>query len=125
MPNAKTNTVFETADSLWENLQQQSNMITYRTDSNGILHLPVGRASFAPTQLLENLQAVCQAVQDVKPELYGKGKKKKSGKGKSSKVGKNVKCWLKASLTSTQGRGIPMDLRTVDPTSPFFMKEPA
>jgi large subunit ribosomal protein L1 len=127
MPNAKTNTVFEAADDLWETLQEQSNTITYRTDSNGILQFPIGKSSFEPTKLMENMQAICQTVQDIKPEQYGKGKKKKSSSSKGgggSKVGKNVKYWLRASLSSTQGKGVRMDLRTVDPTSPFFMKEP-
>lgn len=117
MPNPKTNTIFESPSELWTNLQEQSSTITFRTESNGILQFPVGKASFDSTHLLENLQAICQTVQEVKPENYGKGKKKKS-------VGKNVKYWLKASLSSTQGKGVRMDLRTVDPTSPFFMKEP-
>ena len=117
MPNPKTNTIFESPSDLWKNLLEQSSTITFRTESNGILQFPVGKASFPPNQLLENLQAICQTVQEVKPDNYGKGKKKKS-------VGKNVKYWLKASLSSTQGKGVRMDLRTVDPTSPFFMKEP-
>jgi large subunit ribosomal protein L1 len=128
MPNAKTNTVFESPDDLWDTLQEQSNTITYRTDANGILQFPIGKSSFETTQLLENMQAICQTVQDIKPESYGKGKKKKpssgGNKGGGSKVGKNVKYWLRASLSSTQGKGVRMDLRTVDPSSPFFMKEP-
>lgn len=117
MPNPKTNTIFESPSDLWTNLLEQSRTITFRTEANGILQFPVGKASFQSTQLLENLQAICQTVQEVKPDNYGKGKKKKS-------VGKNVKYWLKASLSSTQGKGVRMDMRTVDPTSPFFMKEP-
>jgi len=117
MPNVKTNTIFESPSDLWMNLLEQSSTVTFRTEANGILHFPVGKASFPSIQLLENLQAICQTVQDIKPENYGKGKKKKS-------VGKNVKYWLKASLSSTQGKGIRLDMRTVDPTSPFFMKEP-
>jgi large subunit ribosomal protein L1 len=116
MPNPKTNTVFEEGFTLLEMLQQQSNTITYRTESSGILHFPIGKGSFENHQLLDNLQAICQTVQDQKPESYGKGKKKK-------KMGKNVKYWLRAHLTSTQGKGVRMDLRTVEPTSPFFMKE--
>lgn len=122
MPNAKTGTVFEAPDALWDSLQESSSTITYRTEANGILQVAIGKASFGPQQLLDNLEAVCQTVQDIKPEQYGKGKKKKGGSSK--KVGKNVKYWLKASLSSTQGKGVRMDLRTVDPTSPFFMKEP-
>eukprot|EP00934_Nitzschia_sp_Nitz4_P002238 Nitzschia sp. Nitz4//scaffold83_size84149//49895//51021//NITZ4_005176-RA/size84149-snap-gene-0.136-mRNA-1//-1//CDS//3329558953//2238//frame0 len=117
MPNPKTNTVFEAADDLWDNLLEQSNTITYRTDANGILQFPVGKASFQSQHLLDNLQAICQTVQDIKPESYGKGKKKK-------KMGKNAKYWLRASLSSSQGKGVRMDLRTVDPTSPFFMRDP-
>lgn len=117
MPNPKTNTVFETPADLWETLLEQSNTVTYRTESDGILHFPVGKASFASEQLLDNLQAIFQTVQDVKPENYGKGKKKKA-------MSKNVKYWLRASLSATQGKGIRVDLRTIDPTSPFFMREP-
>ena len=97
--------------------EEASNTITYRTESAGILHFAIGKGSFERDQLLENLQSICQEVQNVKPEQYGKGKKKK-------KMGKNVKYWLKAHLTSTQGKGVRMDLRTIDPTSPFFMKDP-
>ena len=117
MPNPKTNTVFEDGEGLLENLKEQSSTITYRTESNGILHFSIGKASFTPDQLLENMQAICATVQDVKPENYGKGKKKK-------KMGKNVKYWLRAHLSATQGKGVRMDIKTVDPTSPFFMKEP-
>jgi len=117
MPNPKTNTVFDEGSVLLEKLEEQSNTITYRTESSGIMHFPVGKGSFESKQLLDNLQAICQTVQDQKPESYGKGKKKK-------KMGKNVKYWIRAHLTSTQGKGIRMDLRTVDPTSPFFMKDP-
>ncbi len=123
MPNPKTNTVFDDGSSLLTSLREQSNTVTYRTDLNGILHFVVGKGSFAPEQLLENVQTICQTVQEIKPEQYGRSKKKKGG-GKK-KVGKNVKYWLRAHLTATQGKGsVRMDLRTVDPTSPFFMKEP-
>ena len=117
MPNPKTNTVFENPQTLLETLEEQSSTITYRTESNGIMHFAIGKASFKPEQLFENLQAICNTVQEIKPENYGKGKKKK-------KMGKNVKYWLRAHLSATQGKGVRMDLRTVDPTSPFFMKEP-
>lgn len=117
MPNAKTNTVFDDGATLLDTLQEQSNTITYRTESSGIVHFPIGKGSFEKEKLLDNMQAICQTMQDLKPESYGRGKKKK-------KVGKNAKYWLRAHLTSTQGKGIRMDLRTVDPTSPFFMKDP-
>ena len=130
MPNAKTNTVFDEGNSLLEALKIQSSTVTYRTESGGLLHLPIGKSDFTPEQLTENLSAVCLEVQEVKPEQYGRGKKQKNKgggagtKGNSKKQSKNVKYWLKAHLTATQGKGVRLDLRTVDPTSPFFMKEP-
>lgn len=136
MPNVKTNTVFDNItasstaggensdDQLLRTLREQSSTVTYRTDPNGILHFVVGKGSFEPQKLMENMQAICQTVQEVKPESYGKGKKKGGG-GSKGGVGKNVKYWLKAHLSSTQAKGsVRLDLRTVDPTSPFFMKEP-
>jgi large subunit ribosomal protein L1 len=117
MPNPKTNSVFDAAPALLDALDEASSTITYRTEATGILHFAIGKGSFERDQLLENMQKVCQEVQDVKPEQYGKGKMKK-------KMGKNVKYWERAHLTSTQGKGVRMDLRTVDPTSPFFMREP-
>ena len=118
MPNAKLNTVFDSSEELIESLQQQAQQVTYRTESAGIIHFPVGKGSFHSEQLLENIREVCQTIQALKPEQYGKGKKSKK------KMGKNVKYWLRAHLSSTQGPGIRVDLRTVDPSSPFFMQNP-
>lgn len=118
MPNPKTNSVFDEAPDLLDALDEASSTITYRTESSGILHFAIGKGSFERDQLLENMQKICQEVQNAKPEQYGKGKKMKK------KMGKNVKYWLRAHLTSSQGKGVRMDLRTIDPTSPFFMKDP-
>ncbi|KAG7362028.1 50S ribosomal protein L1 [Nitzschia inconspicua] len=127
MPNPKTNTIFDDGEELLKSLTEVANTVTYRTDASGILHFVLGKGSFSSEQLLDNLRTICQTVQDIKPETYGKGKKKKSsgsGSGKK-KPSKNVKYWLRAHLTATQSKGsIRMDLRSVDPTSPFFMKEP-
>jgi len=126
MPNPKTNTIFDDGALLLQSLNEQANTITYRTDASGILHFVLGKGSFSSEQLLDNFQTICQTVQEIKPETYGKGKKKKkSGSGGGKKTSKNVKYWLRAHLTATQGQGsVRMDLRSVDPTSPFFMKEP-
>jgi large subunit ribosomal protein L1 len=127
MPNPKTNTIFDDGDALLKSLTEVANTITYRTDPSGILHFALGKGSFTSEQLLDNFQIICQTIQDIKPESYGKGKKKKSSGGGSGKkkTSKNVKYWLRAHLTATQAKGsVRMDLRSVDPTSPFFMKEP-
>ena len=50
-------------------------------------------------------------IQSVKPESFGKGKKK----GEKKKSSSNTKFYLKAYLTSTQHKGsYNIDLRTVD-----------
>ena len=118
MPSPKLSTVFNSSEDLLASLQQQSKNVTYRTEASGIVHVPIGKGSFTSDQLLENIQSFCETLQSVKPEFYGKGKKS------SKKMGKNVKYFLKAHLSSTQGTGIRVDLRTVDPSSPFFMGNP-
>ncbi|KAL3923979.1 MAG: hypothetical protein SGILL_001329, partial [Bacillariaceae sp.] len=128
MPSPKTNTIFDNGDALLTSLNEVANTVTYRTDASGILHFVLGKGSFTSENLLDNLQTICQTVQEIKPESYGKGKKKggsSGGGGNKKKMGKNVKYWLRAHLTATQSKGsVRMDLRSVDPTSPFFMKEP-
>jgi large subunit ribosomal protein L1 len=118
MPSPKLSTVFKSPEELLTSLEQQAKNVTYRTESSGIVHVPVGKGSFSNEQLLENIQSVFQTLQEVKPDFYGKGKKS------SKKVGKNVKYFLKAHLSSSQGEGVKVDLRTVDPSSPFFMGDP-
>jgi len=96
MPNPKTNTVFDEGSVLLEKLEEQSNTITFRTESSGIMHFPIGKGSFESKKLLDNLQTICQTVQDLKPENYGKGKKKKKGieerkKGGGRKAGRGAR----------------------------------
>ena len=119
MPNPKVGTVAQ-PDQLLELLKEQlaGKEIQYRTEKEGILHVPVGRGSFELDQLLENTAAVMNKVYEVKPESFGKGKKKGGG-GKSS--GKSDTYILTAHLSSTFGKGFKVDLRTLDPSSAFFM----
>uniref|UniRef100_A0A7R9WSV5 Ribosomal protein n=1 Tax=Craspedostauros australis TaxID=1486917 RepID=A0A7R9WSV5_9STRA len=117
MPNPKVGTLFTDADELLQSLQQQSQNVQYRTEKSGIVHVPIGKASFGLDKLVDNARSVCKELQSVKPDKYGKGK---SGK----KMGKNVRYWLRASVSATQGRGVRLDMRTVDPSSPYFMKDP-
>jgi len=90
----------------------------YRTDKEGIVRIGVGKASFGLDKLSENVRELMNEIQAVKPDSFGKGKK---GKGSS----KGTKYYLKAHLSSTQGkRSVLVDLRTIDPTSVFFMSDP-
>lgn len=123
MPNAKLDTI-QPADQIADAVKAQAaGMVQYRTDKNGIVHAGIGKGSFTSEQLEENIREFMLGIQSVKPESYGKGKKKSGGgKGKSSGAKKDVKYYLKAYLTASQGKGsVNIDLRTLDPTSSYFM----
>jgi large subunit ribosomal protein L1 len=42
--------------------------IEFRNDKTGVVHAPIGKASFAPEQIAENLRAFLKAVEGAKPE---------------------------------------------------------
>ena len=114
MPNAKTGTLVPPDDLIAALATQVAGKeVQYRTEREGVVHVPVGKASFGAPKLLENIGAVMQEIYAVKPEQYGKGKKKN--------VGKAAKYLLKAYLSSTQSPSFGLDPRTVDPNSPFFL----
>jgi large subunit ribosomal protein L1 len=117
MPNAKTGTLVA-PDALLGALATQvaGREVQYRTEREGVVHVPVGKASFGADKLLENMGAVLKEIYAVKPEQYGKGKKS-TGKA----AGKAAKYMLKAFVSSTQGPSVGVDVRTVDPNSPFFL----
>lgn len=117
MPNAKVGTLLTNKEDLLAALDTQlaGKEVTYRTEKEGIVHVPVGKGSFGTDKILENIGEVMKMIFEVKPENFGK--KKKKGKG----TGKGTKYLLRASLSSTQGKGIRLDPRTVDPSSLFFL----
>lgn len=120
MPNAKTGTLVAPEDLL---TTLETNVAgrdaPFRTEKAGIVHVPVGKGSFGLEKLLENTGAIMKAIYDVKPEAYGKAKKKAKGKAKAPS--KNAKYLLSAFVSSTRGPGMKIDLRTVDPSSAFFL----
>jgi large subunit ribosomal protein L1 len=120
MPNPKLNTI-QPKEMLLQTLdEQQSGISNYRTDKEGIVRIGVGRGSFGKDKLMDNVRELMNEIQGVKPESFGKGKK--SGKGGSAK---GTKYYLKAHLSSTQSKkSVLVDLRTLDPTSSFFMSSP-
>lgn len=119
MPNPKLGTIVEGDDLIDALGKQMSGMSNYRTDREGIVRLGVGRGSFGPEKLLENIRELMNEIQGARPESFGKGKKGQK------KVAKGTKYYLKAHLSATQGRGsVLVDLRTIDPTSSFFMGDP-
>lgn len=117
MPNPKVGTILPGSNEVLEALETQvaGKDVTYRTDKEGIIHVPVGKGSFGRAKLLENIGQVMKILVEAKPENYGKGRKSSKG------TGKNTKYFLRAHVTSTQGKGYRVDLRTVDPGSMFFL----
>lgn len=118
MPNPKLNTIVPQSELLEAMERQMSGMSNYRTDREGIVRLGIGRGSFGMDKLLDNVRDLMNEIQNVKPESFGRGKKGQK------KVAKGTKYYLKAHLSSTQSRGsVLVDLRTIDPTSSFFMSD--
>lgn len=65
MPNPKSGTV--TNDVYKAIKEAKAGKVEYRVDSSGIIHLGIGKVSFKPEQLNENLTAVLASVKNNKP----------------------------------------------------------
>jgi large subunit ribosomal protein L1 len=89
MPNPKVGTV--TADVAAAVTNAKAGQARYRTDKNGIIHTSIGRASFSPADLEENLVAIITDLKKLKP---------------SSAKGMYLK---KITVSSTMGTGISVD----------------
>ncbi|WP_319542761.1 50S ribosomal protein L1 [uncultured Pseudodesulfovibrio sp.] len=93
MPNAKTGTV--TMDVAKAVTELKAGKVEFKVDKAGVLHAPIGKVSFGPEKLLENLKALLDAVMRMKPS---------SAKG----------TYMKAlAVSSTMGPGIKIDPLTV------------
>jgi len=65
MPNAKTGTVtFDLAKAIQE---LKAGKVEFRVDKAGIVHAPLGKVSFGPEKILDNLRALIDILQKVKP----------------------------------------------------------
>ena len=65
MPNPKLGTVTTEIEKAVK--EQKAGKVEYRTDKNGIVHVPIGKKSFTEEQLAENMKAVCGAISRAKP----------------------------------------------------------
>ena len=93
MPNPKTGTVtFDVASAVKET---KAGKVEFRTDKTALVHVPVGKISFAPQMLVENAATVITSVIKAKPTV---------AKGKYIKG-----CFL----SSTMGPGIAIDTAPV------------
>lgn len=66
MPNPKDGTVVEDPKAVVEDLSK--NVVRYRQDIGGNLHLPVGKVSFDVAQITENIQTVLKSLAHLKKE---------------------------------------------------------
>jgi large subunit ribosomal protein L1 len=95
MPNPKTGTV--TMDVAKAVAEFKGGKVEYRTDRYGNVHVPVGKASFAPEALLANITAVLDELQRAKP---------------SASKGKYMR---KITVSSTMGPGVKIDTNRLKP----------
>ncbi len=65
MPNPKVGTV--TADVAEAVRNAKAGQVRYRTDKSGIIHCPLGKITFEPVALRENLEALLRNLMKVKP----------------------------------------------------------
>lgn len=67
MPNPKAGTVVQPEDLPRAIQELKAGRVEFRNDKTGNLHIPVGKASFDAEKLVENAQAILDAVNRVKP----------------------------------------------------------
>lgn len=65
MPNPKTGTV--TMDVTRAVNEIKAGKVEYRTDKNGIIHVPIGKTSFEVEKLSENFYTIIETLLKVKP----------------------------------------------------------
>jgi len=65
MPNPKTGTV--TDDTARAIREVKAGRVEFKIDKAGNVHIPVGKISFKPEQIVENARAVIEAVSKAKP----------------------------------------------------------
>ncbi|MDY0360566.1 MAG: 50S ribosomal protein L1 [Desulforegulaceae bacterium] len=65
MPNPKSGTV--TMDVARAVKESKAGKIEFRVEKAGIVHAPVGKASFGSDKLLENIKSLLETVQKLKP----------------------------------------------------------
>ena len=97
MPNPKTGTVTPNVAQAIKEIK--AGKVEFRVDKTGIIHAPVGKASFPAQNLIDNAHALVDSVVKAKPSA-AKGKYLKS-----------------VTLSSTMGPGVAIDTAHIDARS--------
>lgn len=93
MPNPKVGTVTKDAAEAVKNAK--AGQVQFRTDKAGVVHCPVGRASFSEDALLSNIKTLIEALNKAKPA---------NAKG----------IYLqKAAISSTMGVGVRLEIASL------------
>jgi len=93
MPNPKVGTV--TPDVAGAVRNAMAGQVRYRTDKGGIIHCTIGKVTFTPSALRENLQVLISDLQKIKP---------------STAKGIYVK---RVTLSTTMGPGLQVDVSSI------------
>lgn len=93
MPNPRSNTVLDAADIGRAVQEAKAGRVEYRLDRTNLIHCPIGKVSFEHTVLMENLSALVDEIVKAKPA---------GAKGVYIRA---------ATLTSTMGPGVPVDVQ--------------
>lgn len=94
MPNPKTGTVTPDVETAVKNAK--AGQVRFRTDKNGIIHGAIGKVTFDPKLIKENLEALLADLKRAKP---------------SSSKGVYLK---KITLSSTMGPGLVIDQASLE-----------
>jgi large subunit ribosomal protein L1 len=93
MPNPKLGTV--TMDVKGAVAAAKAGQVEFRAEKAGIIHAGIGKASFEPEKLLENIKAFVDAIQKAKP------------------TGAKGTYLQKVSLSSSMGPGVRVDIASL------------
>jgi len=93
MPSPKAGTV--SADPASAVKEFKAGKLEFRTDKQGIVHIPFGKSDFSEEALLENLAAVARTIEKNRP------------------TGCKGKLWNTASISTTMGPGLKIDLSSL------------
>jgi large subunit ribosomal protein L1 len=92
MPNPRSGTIIQPNDLPRAIRDARKGRVEFRLDRTGIIHVPIGKVSFEPKPLAENLGALVDAVNKARP------------------AGARGQYIRSITLTSTMGPGVPLDI---------------